>query len=610
MHRIRLSVAALAVAVGVVVAGSPAPIDAQPSPPGWPPTVPDDAKVPSDVAAGADGRSARTEPSSSDGILVFERERRDRNGRNDEPATAQHLPRLGTGRGQVGDALIVGTVADVHPTAPIGPFPEDDGAFQLANPVGLSVERPGVRATAVIGDGPHGTVEGDGTGDFDDYVIEDAVAGQVLTVDVDARAIGSGLDAFVAVSDMSGNIIAFNDDSPEVDSFLQVEIPADGDYIVGVTAFGVLPADPFDSGSGPGARTEGAYELSLSYDFIDDVDVYRVDLRAGDVLGASVVDGARVLEVLDPSGAMVIGSGRDLSSNYPSDSPLRVAGNATLDHVAAVDGPHYLRVSRGPGRYRVDLRLRRPGLETASRSEHQILFLDFDGAAIDPSTFGTDSGTLSPLADFLAGWDLGPDDRDALIDAIIATVTENLVEDVVERGGNPRFAVEIRNSRDDADPWGQANVSRLVIGGTREQLGTNTVGLAESIDPGNFDREETGVVLLDQLSAPAGSGLTTINDFAGPDTDMVAFAGRTVGFVASHEAAHYLGNWHTRPNNGVVSIMDTQDVSQLGLGPDFTFGTADDVDVDLVTDEIIEGRIGQEDTLTRTAFALSSTRPH
>ena len=94
-------------------------------------------------------------------------------------------------------------------------------------------------------------------------------------------------------------------------------------------------------------------------------------------------------------------------------------------------------MSRGPGRYRVDLRLRRPGLETASRGEHQILFLDFDGAAIDPSTFGTDSGTLSPLADFLAGWDLGPDDRDALIDAIIATVTENLVEDVGGAGRQP-----------------------------------------------------------------------------------------------------------------------------------------------------------------------------
>ena len=56
----------------------------------------------------------------------------------------------------------------------------------------------------------------------------------------------------------------------------------------------------------------------------------------------------------------------------------------------------------------------------------QVLFLDFDGAFVDPSVFGTDSGDLSPLADFLPGWGLGPDDESALIDAIVATFRENL----------------------------------------------------------------------------------------------------------------------------------------------------------------------------------------
>ncbi|MET0459672.1 MAG: hypothetical protein ABW195_10510 [Ilumatobacteraceae bacterium] len=612
MHRYRLSAVVLATAVGISITGSPAPIHAQPAPPGWPTAI-ESEKLPTDVAAAAaDARSAQTERSSTDGLVVHERERPNRNGRNDELATAQPVRRLGTGRRDVGHAFIEGAIADVrlHPTMPIGPFTEDDGSIPFANPTGLATDQPSVRATGVIGDGPHGTLEGDGRGDFDLYLVEDAVTGQVLTVDVDAAAIGSGLDAIVAVIDDSGDIIAINDDSPELDSFLQVEIPADGDYTVGVAAFGALPTNPFDSGSGPGARTEGAYELALSYDHTEDVDVYRVDLRAGDVLGASVADGARVLEVFDPSGVLVNGAGRDLSAFYPDDSPLRVAGNATVDHVAAVSGPHYLRVSRGFGQYRVDVRVLRPGLETASRGEHQILFLDFDGAEIDPSTFGTDSGTLSPMTDSMAGWGLGPDDEDALVDAIIATFTENIVDDTLERGGNPRFDVEILNSRDDADPWGQANVSRIVVGGSREELDANVVGLSDTVDPGNFSRQDTAVVLLDQLSAPAESGLATINVFAGPDTDMVAFAGRTLGFVASHEAGHFLGNSHTRPNDGVVSIMDTQDVTQLGLGPDFVFGTADDVDVDFVTDEAIEGIVGAHDTMTRVAFALSSGQRH
>ena len=82
-----------------------------------------------------------------------------------------------------------------RPAAPIGPFAEDDGAIPLANPTGLDAGQPTVRTTAQIGDGPHGTIEGDGRGDFDFYLIEGGVAGQQLTVDVDAAVdrVGSRL---------------------------------------------------------------------------------------------------------------------------------------------------------------------------------------------------------------------------------------------------------------------------------------------------------------------------------------------------------------------------------------------------------------------------------
>ncbi len=603
-----------ALAIGVALAVTAAPVAAE-TVPAPPPAdfatlaaAPAEEKTPADVAGARDGSTARSVPSGHGGgaLDVRERERRDRGGRNDEIRSAERLARFGTDA-RFQDVHIRGTLADVDGAeTTIGPFPEDDGAIPLAAPLGLSAARPAVRAAAAIGDGPHGSSTGDGTGDFDFYAVRDAAAGQVLTVDLDAAAIGSGLDAAVAVTDATGAILAFNDDSPELDSFLQLTLPADGTYFVAVAAFGSLPTNPFDSASGTGARTEGPYELMVSYRFAQDVDVYRVDLRPGDVLGASVTGAARVLEVLDRTGTRVMGSGRDQTANYPDDSPLVMPGNATLDHVAALPGRHFVVVSRGEGDYRLDLRVRRPALETSAPGERQILFLDFDGAFVDPTTFGSDSGDLSPLAEFLPGWGLGQQDESALIDAVRATVVENLQRDPAERGGNPGFDVEIRNSRDHLDPWGEPNVTRIIIGGSREQLGVETVGLAQTADAGNFDREETAVVLLDQLSAPAGSGLTTINDFAFPGVDVVGLVGQTVGFIASHEAGHLLGNHHTAPNNGVTSVMDTPDVDQLGLGPDFVFGTGDDVDVDFVTDQLIDGFVGAEDTLTRVAFALST----
>ena len=148
-------------------------------------------KEASDVANGAAVAATRTRPHPRHrGVhTVGERERPDRAGRNDTLERAQRIRRFGTGSRDAHDVRLAGTLVELNaPPTPIGHV-EDDGAIPLASPTGLTAERSSVRASAVIGDGPHGTIEGDGSGDFDFYRIDDAAAGQLLTVDIDAAAV-------------------------------------------------------------------------------------------------------------------------------------------------------------------------------------------------------------------------------------------------------------------------------------------------------------------------------------------------------------------------------------------------------------------------------------
>jgi hypothetical protein len=90
----------------------------------------------------------------------------------------------------------------------------------------------------------------------------------------------------------------------------------------------------------------------------------------------------------------------------------------------------------------------------------------------------------------------------------------------------------------------------------------------------------------------------------------VDLVGVGLGNIVAHEAGHFFGSWHTETFNDVASIMDAGGnlAGTVGVGPDATFGTADDVDVDLVVDVFFsfEGFSGSQDTTNRTAFGLST----
>lgn len=542
-------------------------------------------------------------------VVVDEQEPDQLRGGNDDQRTAQLLPGVGTGVGERAAARILGTLGGPPTPRRIGSVAEDDGSIPLANRTGLTGRNVAVIATGAIGDGPHGS-GGDGSGDVDFYAVDGVAAGQRL--DVAAETPASALDTVVGLWSSDGTLLAMDDDGGTgLDSVLSVTAAVSGDYVVSVGGFrSAFPADPFDSGSGGGVGSEGSYDVTLGLDTVDP-DHYALDVAEGDLIGATVSGSAAEIALYDLDRQRVIGSTLDFSAIYPASSPLPGGGNAVLSHVVDRAGRYALLVTDGVGDYDATVEVYRAGLAPVAGGPQQTLFLDFDGARLNTGIFGGPGvRTLSPLSAFLGRWGLGAGSRDAVIDAVVAAVTENVRRDLRARGRNPDLAVRILNSRDHADPFGWPNVSRVVIGGTIEESGVSTLGIAQSIDPGNTERAETALVLLDLLSSPGGeSAPYSLNTYLRPGSARVAFVGRALGNLAAHEAGHILGNFHTENLSPAPNLMDQGGnfPPLFGVGPDGVGGTPDDSDVDFGEDifAINEGLTGVEDTLTTTSFGLT-----
>jgi methionine-rich copper-binding protein CopC len=348
-------------------------------------------------------------------------------------------------------------------------------------------------------------------------------------------------------------------------------------------------------------------------------DFYSVALQPGDVFVASLSGAGSRVSIRDALGNELMGSSQNVNFIYPDSSPLISDGHAVASLVTGLAGQYFVEVSGAAGEYSLELRVARPGIESQEIGNRQRLFLDFDGATVDRSIVGqTGLAILSPLIDFLPGWGLTVGDLDLVIDAIVATVIENLSSDTVAFGINGdhatsgipgEFDIEILNSRDHADPFGEPNVTRLVVGGTIAQLGQSLLGIAESIDPGNFDTEETGVVLLDLLSGAASSNNSLNKYQRDPSVSIIDLIGVGVGNIVSHEFGHLLGVFHTDQFNSVPIISD-----QGGSLDNFVglvgaiWGDGDEIDVDFGSDNFVlnEGFTGVQDSRHLIAFGLST----
>ncbi len=574
-------------------------------------------------------------------------------------------------------------IGSVSPPPPPCFSDEDDGAIPLANDASGGTGDDELFVTfcdGFVGDGPQA---GTGDVDFySTRVVQEGKELVVDLVDFGPDPVIENF--VVGIYDEAGDLVLSGQDSDggeAVPGFVQLTVPATGVYHVAIT--GGLPTDPFDSTTGTDTAVVGPYGLALvdtTQEVIDgivgpnwgvrridpaslvaardgqraetraaalaaledrrdeiaeamadaepviDVDVYLVDLEKGDAISGGF-DSARVAGIIDPGGTLVMQSGFNPSFIYPADSPLRHDRRVGFDHVVTRKGRHAVFVTEGDGPYEGQLQVVKAGRADEPGQAQQIIFVDFDGAEVSPDLFfgppppvPTPAQPLSPLADFLPAWGLEPADEDAVIDAVLDAMVENLDTDlriVDGRNGNrdrqgrgTQFDIEILNSRDHGDRWGDPDVSRIVVGGTIDQLQIPTIGIAQSIDPGNTDSTETGVVLLDLLSSPAGDPISLNSYGLANGATKIDLIGFGVGHIAAHEVGHFIGNWHTETFNPQPSLMDAggEFESIFGVGPDGVLGTADDVDPDFVVDvfNTFEGFGGIEDTTARSAYALST----
>lgn len=501
-------------------------------------------------------------------------------------------------------AQVTGTLPSAARFAELFAGTEDDGALAEATNTAIGAGRTGVHVTGMIGDGPHADGD-DATGDFDFYRLQ-ARAGQTVT----AKITGGSVDSALTLYDAAGQVLAAADDSAgTLAPTLISKVPVSGTYYVMVAGSGTRPADPSDSGSGNGVTSTGTYTLSLSATAVR-TQYYAVHLLAGDVVGASVDGSPDKVALYGPDGREDVGSTGNVGHNHPAASPLP-SGKLSLDDVAAEDGRYCVAVSGDThGTYRLKLLTTRPHLE--GTGDTQTIFLDFDGARIDPSVFASSglpvtpgTRTTSALSTFLDAWGLPPSEEEPLADAITADVRRRLQADLEAAGINRRFGVNILNSEHDADPGDAKNVNRVVIGGTIAETGLPTLGVTSSIDPGNFDTSDTSIVLLDLLSGPAEDTIS-LNHYMRSSSDKIKFISTVVANLATHEIGHALGNWHTA-TDGTSTLMDNDDTF-LGVGHDGVGGTADDdapqsFGTDAFTDA--DGLTGVENTAVRTAYALS-----
>ncbi|MCO8121961.1 Ig-like domain-containing protein [Stieleria sp. TO1_6] len=418
--------------------------------------------------------------------------------------------------------------------------------------------------------------------------------------------------------------------------------------------FNSAQAIPLGTGSGEEDTIDinGSLPITVSSqgNINTDVDTFSFQLRAGDILDVAVLGaGANVTLFYgapDPNapagdaphpranaGSLWFGTDTNQGIFHPDASPLMTVGNALGHQVVPHSGTYYLSLapSTTAVNYTAGLRVYRPVSEQLPIGQQQTIYVDFEGGAYPSSLFGPNDVLGFSLIRFTnfrqnIGF-LGIEDTDEaayneLIDKIISQI-ESDFDSVVRDGGNGDydstgkpgdFGIRILNSRDavdrglyDVPSLDDPLVTRIFVGGTVLDAGIDGIlGIAQSLDVGNFDMSEYSILPIDFFL-----DASTVFPIANTSSVLDAVA-RRIGTTVSHEAGHTFGLRHLNGDNFIGAIMDDpgvrRDEFRLGVGPDGIFGTIDDTTSVFARDQLSlnEGLFGYQDSPDTLAHSLST----
>ena len=384
---------------------------------------------------------------------------------------------------------------------------------------------------------------------------------------------------------------------------------------------------------------------------ITDIDTYRVSLRAGDILDIAVQDAATQITVfygeINPSAIGTPAARAELQAgqlwfatdtnqgafdgggpidyNYPTGSPLQIAGNAVAAQVVPSTRDYFIQISGGTseGAYTMGLRAYRPGPERLPVGEVQKIFLDFNGGTINSTEFfGLPPGTnvrVDSFAQTLSDLDPTFQTTTGGISPAVQDVLDRVVQEskrIFDQLGqdtiNENYGFEIVTSNPvniadgtpiESDPFGEddPNSLHVLVGGTA--FAPPTIGQSQTLDIGNFRLNEKVYATLDLLFdvaelVPLSTRVSRIDAFVA-----------LTAFTIVHEVGHAIGMRHTDPDNNINNVADPIiGPGGIGLGPDNIFGTDDDVALRFFNERFrpLEGFIGFEQLVDGLGFALTS----